>query len=336
MTHRADTPTLATDPTVLRIREPGDILGVVPYLLGFHPSESLVVAFVRDRRNAVTARVDLAATADLEGLLDQLAPVAQRVGSGSVVMVGYSEDDSVRGLMGDLVDLVPWEVLDALAVSGGRWWSVCCDDRQLRPGEPVCCPPEGRPYDVASHPLAAEAVLAGISATATREEIAALAAPPPVVARDRLARLAAETAERVGGASGRRRRQRMKRLVERLVRTGSATEAESVEVAVLARDVAVRDVAWALMTRPQAAQHVELWCRVVAVAVPPYDAAPLGMLAIAGWLSGNGALLNCCIDRLELLDPDYSLLWLCRDISDQAIEPRQFDLLAGELRQLLR
>lgn len=331
MTRRAAAPAPAADPTVLRVRAPGDILGIVPYLLGFHPSESLVVAFVRDRRIAVTARIDLAATADLEGLLDQLGPVSQQVGSRSVVMVGYSADDSVRGLVRDLVDLVPWDVLDALAVTGGRWWSVCCE----RPGS-ECCPPEGRPYDVASHPLAAEAVLAGISATATREEIAALAAAPPEADRDRLRRLAGDTADRWAGSGGRRRRHRMKRLVEQVLREGTATDAESVELAVLARDVAVRDVAWALMTRPSAEQHVEIWRRVVAVAVPPYDPAPLGLLAIAGWLSGNGALLNCCIERLEQVDPDYSLLWLCRDISDQAIPPRQFDSIAAELRELLR
>ena len=182
-------------------------------------------------------------------------------------------------------------------------------------------------------------MLAGISATATRDEIAALAAGPPAADHDRLRRLAADAADRLAGCGGRRRRHRMRRLVERVLRAGSASEAESVELAVLARDVAVRESAWALMTRPAAAEHLELWPRrrvVGAVAVPPYDPAPLGMLAIAGWLSGNGALLNCCIERLEQVDPDYSLLWLCRDISDQAIPPRQFDSLAAELRELLR
>jgi hypothetical protein len=327
MTRRAAAPALAPDPTVLRIREPGDILGLVPYLLGFHPSESLVVAFVRDRRIAVTARIDIAATADLEGLLDQLEQVGERVGSRSLVMIGYSEDEGIRDLMRDLADLIPWDLMDVLAVSGGRWWSVCCAQG--------CCPPEGQPYDVGSHPLAAQAVLAGISATATREEIAALAAPPPATDQDRLSRLATETAERLASTSGRRRRQRMKRLVDRALRTGSATEAEAIEASVLARDVAVRDVAWAMMTRPRADEHLELWRRVVAVAVPPYDAAPLGMLAIAGWISGNGALLNCCIDRLEQVAPDYSLLWLCRDISDQAIPPQQFDAIAEDMRDLV-
>ena len=327
MTRRTPAPTLAPDPTVLRVTEPGDILGVVPYLLGFHPTESLVAAFVRRRQVVVTARIDLAATADVEALVEQLELVGRQIGSRSLVLIGYSADAGVRDLMRDLADLIPLDLVDVLAVSGDRWWSVCCE------GE--CCPAEGRPYDIASHPLAAAAVMAGISATATRQEIADLAAGPPTADHDRLRGLAEQASRELAGLGRRRRRQRMKRLVGRTLSSGGPTETEAVEIAVLARDVVVRDAAWALMSREKAADHVSLWCRVVSVAVPPSEAAPLGMLAMAGWLSGNGALLNCCIERLERVAPDYSLLRLCRDISDQAVPPRHFDLIAEEMRAML-
>ena len=174
MTRRTAAPGLST-PTVLRVREPGDILGVVPYLLGFHPTESLVAAFVRQRHIAVTARIDLAATADLEGLVDQLELVGRQIDTRSLVLIGYSAGAGVRDLMRDLADLIPLDLVDVLAVSGDRWWSVCCDPgRRHSSGEEECCPPEGRPYDIASHPLAAAAVMAGISATPSRQEIADL------------------------------------------------------------------------------------------------------------------------------------------------------------------
>jgi hypothetical protein len=327
MTRRTAVPSAAPDPTVLRVREPGDILGVIPYLLGFHPEESLVAAFVRQRRIVVTARIDLAATADVEALVDQLELVGRQVGSRSLVLIGYSAEASVRDLMGDLADLIPLDLVDVLAVSGDRWWSVCCTEG--------CCPPEGRPYDVASHPLAAAAVLAGISATATRQEIADLAAGPPVADHDRLRGLTEEISHALAGIGRRRRRQRMKRLISRTLGSVGPSEAEAIEIAVLAQDVVVRDAAWALMSRERAGDHVILWRRVVSVAVRPSEAAPLGMLAMAGWLSGNGALLNCCIDRLERVAPDYSLLQLCREISDQAVPPSHFDLIAEEMRATL-
>ena len=297
---------------------------MVPYLLGFHPTESLVAVFVRERRVVVTARLDLAATADIEALVDQLELVGRQVGSRSAVLIGYSADEGVRDLMRDLADVIPRDLLDVLAVAGERWWSVCCDG--------ACCPPEGRPYDIGSHPLAAAAVMAGISATATRQEVADLAAGPPAADQDRLSGLTEQTARRLSGMGRRRRRQRMGRLVARTLRSGGPTETEAIEIAVLARDVAVRDAAWILMSREQAADHVVLWRRVVSVSVWPCEAAPLGMLAMAGWLSGNGALLNCCIERLERVAPDYSLLQLCRAISDEAVPPSHYDAIAEEMR----
>jgi len=219
---------------------------------------------------------------------------------------------------------VPLDLLDVLAVSGDRWWSVCC--------EGPCCPADGRPYDIASHPLAAAAVVAGISASPTRDEIAGLTAGPASADVDRLTRLAEEWDDRLRGLNRRRRRKRMQQVVQRALAAGGISEAEAVQISVLARDVVVRDEAWALMSRARAEEHVALWRRVVSVAVWPYEAAPLGMLAIAGWVNGNGALLNCCIERLESIAPDYSLLGLCRDISDQAIAPSCFDAIAEDLR----
>ncbi|MFT4167436.1 MAG: DUF4192 domain-containing protein [Microlunatus sp.] len=309
---------------MLRIREPGDILGLIPYLLGFHPAESLVAAFVRQRRVVVTARVDLAAIADLEALVDQFELVAEQVDTRALVLIGYSADENVREVMRGLADLVPFDLVDVLAVAGDRWWSVCCD------GD--CCPPEGRAYDIETHPLAAEAVVAGISATGTRDDIRALTAGPPTTEQDRLSAAAAACAGGTDQLSRRRRRRRMHQLVDRVLSTGGPTEAEAVEIAVLVRDVGVRDEVWAMMTRQHAEAYVTLWRRVVAVSVWPYEPAPLAMLGWAGWLDGNGALLNCCIDRLEQVAPDYSLLDLCKQISINAIPPQYLDLVADQVR----
>jgi hypothetical protein len=58
-------------PTRLKVRRPDDLLAVIPYLLGFHPDESLVAVFVRSGRVILTARMDLLPEADdeLAGLI---------------------------------------------------------------------------------------------------------------------------------------------------------------------------------------------------------------------------------------------------------------------------
>ena len=49
-------------PARLRVRRPADFLAVIPYLVGFHPSESVVAVLCRDGRVLLTARMDLPPT----------------------------------------------------------------------------------------------------------------------------------------------------------------------------------------------------------------------------------------------------------------------------------
>ena len=63
-------PAPATPPTtpVARLRDPGDLLAAVPYLIGFHPRDSLLfIAFGgrSGRRIELTQRVDLPAADDV-------------------------------------------------------------------------------------------------------------------------------------------------------------------------------------------------------------------------------------------------------------------------------
>ena len=47
-------------PPRLSVRTVDDLVGLVPYLIGFHPRDSLVVIMLCDGQVEVTARVDLA------------------------------------------------------------------------------------------------------------------------------------------------------------------------------------------------------------------------------------------------------------------------------------
>src|SRR5215472_69399 len=51
--------TRADDASVLRVRNPGDLIEAIPYLLGFHPRDSLVIVGLVGTRVSITARVDL-------------------------------------------------------------------------------------------------------------------------------------------------------------------------------------------------------------------------------------------------------------------------------------
>jgi hypothetical protein len=104
----------------------------------------------------------------------------------------------------------------------------------------------------------------------------------------------------------------------------------------LVSDVHMRDLAWAQISPTNAEEHVRLWGAVVAHVPPTLAAAPLCLLGMAAWVEGSGALLNCCCERLTLLDPSYSMGRLLCEISAQAIPPSLWRQMGEEMQAGLR
>ncbi len=194
MTTRRSSPDGSTlDEPALRITGPGDLVQLVPYLLGFHPTESLVIIGLARGRVVVTVRMDLADLA-VDGVL--AGTVAAMADGGAEDLVGAVFDDRaimVRALARPTrcrgtgarrceveAERIGAAVGDVLLVSSRRWWSFCCPD-DLR-----CCPPEGHPLDDKSSAVPAAAAYAGLVALPDREALAETLAPEPAALRERL------------------------------------------------------------------------------------------------------------------------------------------------------
>ena len=328
-THRPEPPEPPPpDPRRLRVRRPVDFLAVIPYLLGFHPSESLVVVLSSRGRVVLTARLDLPAPEHAGQVAAQVRQLTGEHRIDELVLVAYSDAEPAgRRLLArvrdGLADAVA--VREVLLVSRARWWSLSCTTG--------CCPADGAVFDPDAHPLAAEAVYAGLSAGRNRASLEELVAGPGAEALPRLRGLVAQARAALAGAERLAAAKVMAEAVgAALADPEGPDEAGCARLAVLAEDLAVRDVAWAMMSRPVAEQHQRVWCRVVAAAPPEVASAPLGLLGVAAWIGGNGALLNCCVERLELIDPGYSLGRLLADISERALPPSVWGELEGDLR----
>ncbi|AXH89824.1 DUF4192 domain-containing protein [Micromonospora aurantiaca (nom. illeg.)] len=164
----------STEPARLSVRSPADMVAAVPYLLGFHPADSVVVVAVRGRRVVFAARGDLPAPgADPGPAARHLAQVVARQDADAATVVGYGPAARVTGVVdaiGDALTAAGLVVLDALRVTEGRWFSYLCV-------EPSCCPPEGTPYDPAASQVSAAAVFAGQVALPDRAALAAQVSP---------------------------------------------------------------------------------------------------------------------------------------------------------------
>ncbi len=319
-------------PTRLRVRRPDELLAIIPYLIGFHPQESLVVVFVRSGRVILAGRLDLPADADGKKMADFIGALAKRERAEALALVAYSAAAlPANRLLTRLMDhLTDHELTDVLYVGHGRWWSLTCADE--------CCPLAGTPLDLTSHPLSASAVLAGLGTRASRHELEASVAGPPDDELPRLDRLIdalladyeqLDEPEEAG-------RLLASMIDHGLVNPDVLDEESCVLLGLLVRDVHLRDLAWALIAPTSADDHVRLWGAVVAHVPPTVAAAPLCLLGIAAWVQGAGALLNCCSERLARVDPDYSMGRVLAEISEQAIPPTRWQEIGHDIQKELR
>lgn len=163
--------------TTVTLRRPGELIALLPYHLGFHPTGSLVVVAVAGRRLALVQRVDLPDGPPAPGVFGILRGVLTREDPSGLVLVLYrcpgpDTDDLAQEVLAQVVP-AGVEVLAVLLVDDGRWWAWGCDD-------PTCCPAEGHavpaPADV---PAVAEYVARGVAPLPDRRALAGLLRPAP-------------------------------------------------------------------------------------------------------------------------------------------------------------
>ncbi|WP_328421917.1 DUF4192 domain-containing protein [Micromonospora sp. NBC_00389] len=324
----------STERPRLAVRSPADLLAAVPYLLGFHPADSVVAVALRGRQIIFAARADLPdPSADPVERAQHLAGVIHRQGAEAATVVGYGPPDRVT----PSVDAVRaaltgagLDVLDALRVTDGRWWSYLC-------AEADCCPPEGRRYDPAANPVTASAVFAGQVALPDRAALAAQVSPVDGPARDAL-RAATVRAERrltelveqapasdlLGGRALRSAGVAAVREAQRRQRRGERLDDDEVAwLSLLLTHLPIRDHAWERTDGRD--RDIALWTDVLRRAEPELTAAPGALLAFAAWRAGQGALAAVALERALSLHPDYSLALLLDDLLRRGVPPSELD-----------
>ena len=304
---------MTTKPVRLTIRSSDDLFDYVPYLFGYYVQNSVCVLVVKDGHVGVGCRMDLPVALHPEAMPAMVRTVLAR-GVDGVFVVGYGEREQV-----DLAcELVEREVGDAL------WDCVCSDGDQWWSRLSGHC----GPAPTGTGRLAAEAVFAGFSVFPDRESLARSVAGPALEREQELAPLFAAAVEACSRQKPSRWVPRMRKLVRRSLDGGTLTESELIELAVLASDMPARDAAWLMMQRSDDDKHVQLWRRVVSVAIERYAIGPVCLLGMASWISGSGTLLSIAIERGVELEPAYSMLHLLEDINMSAIPPSTWDTIA--------
>ncbi len=328
-----------------RAHSPADLLALVPTFFGFHPEDSLVLITLGDAGQPFHARVDLPTDpVQIDDLADHLAAVAGRHCAERLVAVAYSDDAAlsveVFAALSAHLDHQGVELVAAVRADGERWWAH--DDRGERG--------RGTRYDVSSHPTVAQAVLDGTVLHRSRQDLADSLVGRDPDEIDAVAVLACEAVERfargvdhpLGPAAARRHlvvegrwvRERVRRFLADAAPLDRDDTARLVVLVIASHEV--RDVVLAEMHQDNASDHVELWLDVTRRVPADLRAAPAALLGLAAWLSGNGALAWCAVERARDADPDHDLAGFLAGTLDGAVPPGSWSPPSDEDLTLFR
>jgi hypothetical protein len=318
--------------TSITVGTPGAVLAVIPYLLGFHPSDSLVVvgSGPPSGRIHVTFRYDLPdppSRDEAAGIAEHACSVLERTpGVTTAIVAGYGPGrlvtpaaEAIRGKLAAAgIDL-----REMLRAEDGRYWSYLCTS-------PACCPAEGVAFDAAADPVAAEMTFIGRQTLPDRAALARSVAPVGGLARESMRQATRRAEERAAELLDAAARSGRDREIARVL-TGHGLPAVRAAItacrvgdgpgghddvawlALALTDIGIRDDAWGQMDPQFREAHQRLWTEVVRLAERAYVAAPASLLALTAWQSGDGALANVALQRALDAEPGYTLAQLIRE-----------------------
>lgn len=317
--------TRSADPPRMRITSPGEMTQVIPYLLGFTPEESLVIAVIDNGVVAVTARVDigdLKTAGQAEALLDR---IWTRFPEADAYMVAYTADQRAGwALLERCANHLPaGSARQTMVVDGDRW--------HLRDG---LTGPADR-----FGPLAAEASYLGLQRLPSRAQlVASFASAPETDDLNALVESVLDTLPHPDETDA--VITRMGELVRQALPAARAESGETfrmdvedaVHLAVLAQHGRAREVALLSMTRADAQRHLALW-RGVVNSVPEYGAeAPLFLAGMAAWVAGEGAAASIALERTEQVSEtgQFPPAQILAELIDNVVPPSAWEALRAD------
>ena len=333
---------MSTDPaaetgSLLKLRTPLDIVDAVPHLVGFQPENSLVCLSLRGprKRLGLVSRSDLPPVRFAREFARQTARYLEHDGAQHVIIVFYpAADGPANGCVVALLDALDKaldkraiDVVEALCVCDGRWWSLLCADDE-------CCPPEGTPIDQRRTPLvAAEMAATGRVVFKTRAELEQTVAPVRgAAARDmraELARARSDVQSRVAAGARAEVAAESIKLYDKAVRdrqtvaerVPSVSSDDAARLIVALDDVLVRDqiLTWSEGDRGEALR--QLLGELAPRATKGFEAPVLTSYALACYVQGEGALAGIALDRARNADPEYNLARIVDDALLRCVNP---------------
>ena len=316
------------------LTSPHDLLAAVPFLVGYHPDDSLVVIALREEEIGMAMRIDFPREADPDQI-DTLASYLVREKADSALIVAYLPDDLLESdylidALRSAIEMRGISIHEILEVKNLRWRSTLCADEN-------CCPPQGNPMpEMQGSHIVAEQVVAGKrvpfdNLQALKESLASL--PPDPEIKKLIKKVAdIDYEDESTKAFQREGAQAVDRLVAEFMANGFAEEKALIAlVLVRLQDLQVRDYAMGITTTENIDALAAMWHWLLKRAPKNYLAPVATLFAAVSYERGDGAMAGRSLDRAFEDDITYPMAKLLRRVFAAGWPPQSFASMRAEL-----
>jgi Domain of unknown function (DUF4192) len=291
------------DPSVMTtMTNPHDLLATVPFLIGYHPQNSIVFVSLQNERAGVAMRIDFPSEPDPQQfsvLINQLA----RQNADEVVIVlyrpeGNENSDKLIHLIQRMLQEVHIPIAEMISVKAEMWRSILCQDL-------ACCPIDGRPL-ATSKTLELQVKIGAI------DEI-----------------------DYEGGNFHQAQQQgafAVNDLIQEFRAKGFQSSPDLIAlVLVRLQDLQVRDYALGVASDDLQAEMLRMWAWIASIAPRGYLAPPATLFAELAYEKSEKALALRALERALDDNPSYELAKLLRRTFAAQWSPENFKSMRAEL-----
>ena len=323
-----------TTHTATELTSPHDLLAAVPFMVGYHPKDSLVVMALRDAKVSMAMRVDFPDSESIASVSATVAGHLARELADEAIIVGYlpidvTESDPLE-IVRSIIALQGISVKECIVVRGGRFRSNLCADLE-------CCPPEGNLIpEILSSRVTAEQVAAGnplpyLDLDEMKRSISALPIDKELVQLIQ----GIEEIDYAGDDVTAHQRDGANAINEMAIAFSKDQKIEdkSVVALVLVRllDLQVRDYAMGMTTEETSDQLWDMWRYLLRLAPQGYVAPVAVIFATMSYERGDGALAQRALDRAMEDAPGYQMAKLLRRTFAAGWPPSAFTQMRADL-----
>lgn len=312
-----------------------DLITAIPFLIGFHPTNSIVLISVKGGAIGLAMRIDLPDRLMSEEI-DLLAHHFLRDQSEAALLVAYipedrDDGDSILISLGAGLIRNGVDIQESIVVQSNRYRSIICRDQN-------CCPPSGKEMpEINASEIAAEHVIAGIPMPFEdiSQLIETLSPDPASLAlswASEVSSFSIDEDDKDVDALRRDGVETMDLLLDDF-RMGYGITNRTLVARMIGRmsDLQVRDYAMGVHSEDTYDIYFTMWREVLRLAPIGFVAPIACIVAAMAYEGGDGAMAQKALDRALGDDEHYQLAALLRRVFNAGWPPESFAAMRAEL-----